>query len=81
MSRDEKRKLHNRWHRRIPVSEVQPGDFIQIYERGQRWRKVASITKKGRFRTAPSKYRGCTLYKAKIVHPSKVLSAWTKRKN
>lgn len=79
MSSEQRKKFGHRWYRLISASEVGPGDYIEIYDRGRRWRKVASVTKRY-IRTKPYKYNGILVYGSKRISRSIVLTAWTKRK-
>ena len=75
----ERRKLGHRWHRQITVDQLQVGDFISYYDRGERWRRVKTITRQ-RVRTEPVKYRGVVAAKSKSLTRDQIITAWTKRK-
>jgi len=75
----ERRKLGHRWHRQITPDQIQVGDYISYYDRGERWRRVKTITRQ-RIRTEPLKYGKILAARSQSVPRDRILTAWTRRK-
>lgn len=74
------RKFGHRWYRQISLKEIEAADVIHFFGSNGRhyWRKVKSVTRKGRVRTEAVEYKGAVAVRSKNVSPADIISAWAK---
>ena len=74
------RKFGHRWWRQISIKEIKPGNIVCFVGRNyaEYWRKVKSVTHKGKIRTEAVKYMGTIAVPSKSIVPADIVSAWAK---